>query len=184
MRQDITTLTGVHDDNLSTVTGKTWAEWKHFLDAAQASEKSIDEARSIMRSYRRIQDELENLILRFYFRLDVEEGVLESASELDFTSTLTVNAPLHITESAFTDAALRKQWLSESEEILKHNPGKNLRFAWNTNQMVVVTFIPKGRAKCQISLQHSKISDSLALIELKAFWKERLATLGRFLEGK
>ncbi len=183
MRQESTKLVGVHDALFSTVTGKSWDEWKHFLDQAEASDKSPEEIRVLIRSYRRIQDELENLIIRTYLKLEADLDMLPAGEDLDFTSTLTLNVALQLAESAFTDVALRKQWLNEIDEIVRHNPGKNLRFAWNNNQVVVVTFIPKGPSKCQISLQHSKIGSVHALIELKAFWKNRLQQLAVFLES-
>lgn len=183
MRQESTNLVGVHDTLFSDVTGKSWDEWKHFLDRAQASDKSPDEIRNIIRSFRRIQDELENLIIRAYLNLEADDDTLPAGADLDFTSTLTVNVPLQLAESAFTEPALRQQWLPEIDCILRHNPGKNLRFAWNNDQIVVVTFIPKGPSKCQISLQHTRIGSAHALIELKAFWKNRLQQLAAFLQG-
>lgn len=183
MRQESTNLVGVHDTLFSDVTGKSWGEWKYFLDRAQAFDKSPDEIRNIIRSFRRIQDELENLIIRAYLNLEADNDTLPAGEDLDFTSTLTVNVSLQLAESAFTESSLRKQWLTEIELILRHNPGKNLRFAWNNDQVVVVTFIPKGPSKCQISLQHTRIGSAHALIELKAFWKNRLQHLAAFLQG-
>ena len=183
MRQETTNLVGVHDALFSQVTGKSWDEWKYFLDHAKASDQSPDEIRTIIRTYRRIQDELENLIIRAYLKLEADGDLLPAGEDLDFTSTLTVNVPLQLAESAFTEPSLRRQWLSEIESILRHNPGKNLRFAWNNDQIIVVTFIPKGPSKCQISLQHTRIGSAHALIELKAFWKNRLQHLAAFLQG-
>jgi hypothetical protein len=116
-----------------------------------------------------------------------KNGLLEKlplATEIEITSTLKIETSLQLAESAFTDLALRNEWLPEVNLILKLNPGKNLRFAWQNAQVVVVTFKQKGPSKCQNSLHHSKLPDRISSAEMKCFWKEKLAKVSRLLKSK
>jgi hypothetical protein len=42
--------------------------------------------------------------------------------------------------------------------------------------------VNKGPAKCTLTVQHEKLSDSAAAERLKAFWSERLGALADLLK--
>lgn len=184
MFRESTNLTHVSSERLFTATGKNWTQWLSLLDNELAFQKSITEIKSIISNYFEGDLTILNFILQNYMH---EKGILDrlpKQGDLEITSTLTIESPLHVTESAFTDVSLRNAWLPEVDSILKLNPGKNLRFAWQNAQVVVVTFNPKGPGKCQVSLQHSKLPDMISSVEMKSFWKEKLSSLARLLESK
>jgi len=184
MFRESTNLTHVSSDRLIALTGMNWMQWMSLLDSELAFRKNPGEIKNIIRDQASFDEITTGAILEKYLQ---EKGLLEKlplAKEIEITSTLTIETPLHVAESAFTDLSLRNEWLPEVDLILKLNPGKNLRFAWQNAQVVVVTFNPKGPSKCQISLQHSKLPDMISLVEMKSFWKEKLAKLARLLESK
>ncbi len=184
MFRESTNLTHVSSDRLIALTGMNWMQWMSLLDSELAFRKNPGEIKNIIRDQASFDEITTGAILEKYLK---EKGLLEKlplAKEIEITSTLTIETPLHVAESAFTDLALRNEWLPEVDLILKLNPGKNLRFAWQNAQVVVVTFNPKGPSKCQISLQHSKLPDMISSVEMKSFWKEKLAKLARLLESK
>ena len=41
----------------------------------------------------------------------------------------------------------------------------------------------KGTAKATASIQHERLADAEAVEEMRAFWKDGLAELGRMLRG-
>ncbi len=184
MFRESTNLTHVSSDRLIALTGMTWMQWMSLLDNELAFRKNPVEIKNIIRNQVSCDESVTGFLLENYLQ---EKGLLEKlppAKEIEITSTLTIETPLHVAESAFTDQALRNEWLPEVDAILKLNPGKNLRFAWQNAQVVVVTFNPKGPSKCQISLQHTKLPDMISSVEMKAFWKEKLSKLSRLLESK
>ena len=100
----------------------------------------------------------------------------------EITVTLTINASLRLVEQAFIEPALLNSWFRESLGLVKHNPGKNLRFDFGKDELITVNLLAKGPAKCQVGLNHSKINDERALEEKKAFWRESLSDLAALVE--
>ena len=61
---------------------------------------------------------------------------------------------------------------------------KSLRITWaDGSTSVDVELYPKGEAKTQVTIQHSKLPNATAVKRQKAFWAEALDRLKAQLEG-
>jgi hypothetical protein len=58
-----------------------------------------------------------------------------------------------------------------------------MRITWPDRTSVVVGFTSRGAGKSQVSLVHEKLPDEAAVSRMKEYWSERLAELGKLLQG-
>ena len=85
---------------------------------------------------------------------------------------------------AFVDASLRERWLPDGElrERTASKP-KSARFDWGDGTTRVhVGFAAKGDGKSAAALQHERLADAEEAERMKAFWRDRVATLKEVLE--
>jgi hypothetical protein len=81
----------------------------------------------------------------------------------------------------WNDEKKRKQWLTENQKasltIRKSTPNKSMRINWGDGNSCGANFYDKGGSKSQITVQHSKLSNSAMAESMKAYWKKRLQCL-------
>ena len=175
-----TTWLATTDEAIRERTGRGWEEWFDQLDewgAADmahrdiarrvAAELAIDplawNAQAITMSYERTR------------------GMREAGERTDgfaITAQKTVPVPVERLFDAFTDTALRAQWLPEDQlrERTATKP-KSARFDWADGATRVnVTFVAKGE-RSTVALEHARLADADEADRMKAFWRERLSTL-------
>ena len=80
---------------------------------------------------------------------------------------------------AWEHARSRGRWLKGgSLQITKANPGKNIRARWDGGKSSLdIRFYPKGAGKCQVTVDHTRLSDSKAAAKMKKYWAEKLEAL-------
>jgi hypothetical protein len=80
---------------------------------------------------------------------------------------------------------LRRAWLGESElEITTATASKSIRGKWDGgSSRLSVNFYGKGVEKCQVAVDHMKLSSSKECARMKRFWFEALNRLQNRLEG-
>jgi hypothetical protein len=62
-------------------------------------------------------------------------------------------------------------------------PGKSITADWeDSSTRLTISFMSKGAVKSQVALAHEKLADARQADELKAFWRERMNLLKKFLE--
>jgi len=181
MSRESTTLDRVSPQKVKAATGKSWAEWLTILDEQSANKLPHKEIALLLHRLG-VVDWWAQMIAVGYEQARGLRVPHQKPEGFEISVTLTVNAPLPLVESSFTDQSLRRQWLPEVESFRKHTTGKNLRFNFGGDSLVAVNFYAKGLEKCQVSLQHSKLSDEKKAGELKGLWKEKLAVLAALVE--
>ncbi|MDK1476359.1 hypothetical protein QNO07_23580 [Streptomyces sp. 549] len=100
-------------------------------------------------------------------------------------ATKTVAVPVERLFAAFDDSALRRQWLPDATVRVRTSTApKSFRADWaEDGTRIVVAFVPKGEAKAQVAVEHTRLPDGEAGARMKAYWRERLAELKRLLES-
>jgi hypothetical protein len=58
-----------------------------------------------------------------------------------------------------------------------------MRITWPDRTSVEVGFMSRGAGKSQVGLVHAKLPDRAAVTQKKDYWAERLAELGKLLQG-
>jgi hypothetical protein len=120
-----------------------------------------------------------------YERARGMRAVGEHADGFSITASKTVAVPVERLFDAFVDESLRSSWLADGElrERTVNRP-RGARFDWGEGSTrVVVGFESKGEAKSMVGLAHEKLPDAEEANRMKAYWRERVATLKEVLEG-
>lgn len=91
--------------------------------------------------------------------------------------------------NAWTKPALKKKWLGDDVIVHKVSPPKSIRATWNGDpklqepgtKSISVWLTEKmtkdGTTKCQMSLQHEKLSAASRVAKAKRWWRERMDVL-------
>jgi hypothetical protein len=84
---------------------------------------------------------------------------------------------------AFIDARRRGRWLeSGTLRIRTTHKDRTARFDFRDGvSRVLVYFEGKGPEKSTVTVQHERLPDGDAVEEMRSFWRERLARLGKIL---
>ena len=177
---DDTTWLATTDEAIRERTGRGWEEWFDQLDEWGAAETSHREIA------RRVAAELAidplawnaQAITMSYERTRGIRAAGERTDGFAITAQKTVPVPVERLFDAFTDAALRAQWLPEDQlrERTATRP-RSARFDWADGATRVnVTFVAKGE-RSTVALEHARLADADEADRMKAFWRERLSTL-------
>lgn len=167
-------------------TGKTMEEWFLLLDKKGASKMSHPDIFNLVNSIEGLAPLGEwnhNLMTTSY---EWSRGLKErgqKGKEFEISVSKTVNVPLPLLYSYFTDDSLRKKWLKEKIVIRKATENRSARITWSDAvTSLSVDFYAKGEAKAQVVVQHQKIQQSAMASEMKAFWGAKLDELKAKLE--
>ena len=119
-----------------------------------------------------------------YERVRGLRAVGEHADGFAVTASKTVAVPVDRLYDAFVDASLRGRWLPDGElrERTATKP-KSARFDWGDGpSRVHVTFAAKGDGKSTAAVQHGRLADAQEAERMKAYWRDRVASLKEVLE--
>jgi len=174
------------DEAIRRRTGRGWEEWFDLLDEWGAAERTH---REIARWVAEQQGVVPlawgaQAVTGSYERVRGLRAVGEHADGFAITASKTVAVPVDRLYDAFVDESLRRRWLPAGDlrERTATRP-RSARFDWGDGETRVhVTFTAKGDAKSTAALQHRRLADAEQAAQMKAFWRERAATLKEVLE--
>jgi hypothetical protein len=174
------------DETIRRRTGRGWEEWFDLLDDWGAPERSHRDTARWVAEQQGIHPLAWNAqaVVYSYERARGLRAVGEHADGFAITATKTVAVPVDRLYEAFVDESLRERWLPDGElrERTATRP-KSARFDWGDGTTrVSVTFVAKGEAKSTAALQHERLADAEEADRMKAFWRDRVATLKEVVE--
>ncbi len=174
------------DASIRERTGRGWEEWFDLLDDWGAAERSHRDTARWVAEQQGIHPLAWNAqaVVSSYERTRGLRAAGEHADGFTVTASKTVAVPVDQLYDAFVDAALRERWLPDGElrERTATKP-KSARFDWGDGgTRVSVTFVAKGDGKSTAALQHARLADATEAERMKAFWRERVATLKEVVE--
>ena len=175
----------VSDEVIRRRTGRGWEEWFEILDDSGAIAKPHREIARWLQSEHGIDGWSAQSVTVSYERARGRRAVGEHADGFAITASKTVAVPVERLFDAFLDASLRERWLPEGKlrERTATRP-KSARFDWDDDETrVIVGFEAKGDAKSVVDLEHARLPDAAEAEQMKAFWRDRVATLKEVLEG-
>jgi hypothetical protein len=174
------------DENIRSRTGRGWEEWFDLLDEWGAMERTHRETARYVAGLQGIDPLAWNAqaVVGSYERTRGLRAAGEHADGFAITASKTVAVPVERLFDAFVDESLRDRWLpgADLRERTATKP-KSARFDWGDDgSRVHVTFAPKGEAKSTAALQHARLADAHEAERMKAYWRERVASLKEELE--
>ena len=172
---------GIGDDAVKKATGKTWAQWCAALDKKKATELSHKEIASLLHEKHALSAWWAQMVSVGY---EQERGMRVTHQQPEgFEISKSKTLPISTMKAfeAWNDKKARDTWLGEKIIIRKATPGKSMRVTWPDNTMVDVNFYDKGKDKCQVSVQHTRLADAAAAETMKKYWAGKLEACKDYL---
>ena len=175
------------DEEIRRRTGRGWEEWFDLLDEWGAAERTHRETARWVAALLGVDPLAWNAqaVVGSYERARELRAVGEHDDGFAVTASKTVAVPVDRLYDAFVDDSLRRRWLPDGalRERTATKP-KSARFDWGDNgSRVLVTFLAKGEAKSTAALEHRRLADAREAERMKAYWRDRVASLKEVLEG-
>jgi len=180
---DYAKLAGMSDASVKKATGCTWERWVKALDYAKADSWTHKEIAEYVHTRFKVPDWWTQTVTVGYERI---KGLRARGQRRDGTyeasKSKVFSVPLDKLFDAFNDSKRRARWLSDVELDVRHaTPNKSMRLRWPDGSAVDVGFFSKGAAKSQVAIGHRKLASQSDATRMKAFWSEKLQTLGEEL---
>ena len=168
-------------------TGRSWQEWFAILDAAGAINMKHKEIAQCLYQKLRVSAWWSQMITVTY---EQERGLRDKHQKSDgyaISVSKVVPGPVDVLYNFWSDEKKRKRWLTEKQKasltIRKSTLNKSMRIIWGDGKThVEANFYDKGGFKSQITVQHSKLSNSAMAESMKAYWKKALHRLANLLK--
>jgi hypothetical protein len=174
------------DEEIRRRTGRGWEEWFDLLDEWGAAERTHRETARWLAEVQDAHPLAWNVqaVVGSYERTRGLRAVGEHADGFAISASKTVAVPIDRLYDAFVDESLRERWLPDGElrERTATKP-KSARFDWGDGaSRVHVTFAARGEDRSTAALQHVRLADAQEADRMKAYWRERVASLKEELE--
>jgi hypothetical protein len=175
---------GVSEAAVRAKTGKEWQDWFAILDAADCSSKDHKNIVAFLAENYQIDPWWQQQVTVAYEQARGLRQKYQTSTGFQASSSKTIQVPLSQLFSAWVDENLRKKWLAEHTlTIRKATADKSMRITWPDGTNLEVYFYPKGDAKSQVTVQHSRLQDADSVAQVKRFWSDTLSRLKMMLEG-
>jgi uncharacterized protein DUF4287 len=173
------------DEVLRANTGRTWDEWFALLDRWGAAARPHPEIAGWLSQEHGVGGWwAQGVTVAYEQARGLRAPGQRRGGLFEVSAAKTVAVPVDRLYQAFTDPAVRERWLPGAGlEVRTATPGRSVRAGWEDGSTrLVVSFTARGDAKSQVALVHERIPDAETAATLKAFWRERVATLKQILE--
>lgn len=175
------------DDKIRARTGRGWEAWFDMLDEWGAAERPHREIARWIAEQLGIAPLAWNAqaIADSYERARGLRVTGQHADGFRVSASKTIAVPVERPYNAFVDASVRDAWLpGVTMRQRTATAPTSARFDWGDGPgRLHVTFASKGDAKSTVTVSHARLADATEASAVKAFWRERLATLAASLEG-
>jgi len=168
-------------------TGRGWEEWFDLLDEWGAADRPRREISRHLAGVQGLDPLAWNVqaVVKSYER--ARRGYVVGQHEDGFavTASKTVAVPVERLFAAVVDPAERERWLPDGELRERTTlPPRSARFDWGDgSSRVHISVAAKGEAKSTAVLSHERLPDAAEAERMKAYWRERVATLKEVLEA-
>jgi hypothetical protein len=177
-------VAGVKNETVLQKTGRDWDEWFSLLDQLQADTKPHKEiAQHLFQNYQ-LSGWWSQMVTVGYEQARGLRQKHQKGKFFEVSRSKSINAPIEMVWRAWVNESMRDDWLPGFRFFIrKATPIKSMRITWADNRTGLnVYFYPKGMGKCQISVQHVKLTSSNEAEAMKLFWETALEDLKYYLE--
>jgi len=166
------------DAAVAAKTGKTWVQWFSLLDQAGAQKLPHREIAALLSKKHRVPPWWSQMVTVEYERARGKRAVYQTAQGYVASVSRTFDAPVEKLFRAWSSAATRRRWLGLARlTITSATPGKYIHIRCGDGTRVDVGFLPRGKARCQMAVQHSKLPNARAVASMKKYWGAALERL-------
>lgn len=177
----LASIAGMSDAAIKKATGCTWEKWVKSLDYHGAAEMKHADIAKLVKAKYKTPDWWTQTVAVGYERI---KGLRARGQRRDGTYEMsksrTFSVPVVELFDAWADARRRGEWLDGADVTVRTATApKSMRLGWSDGSIIAVGFYPKGNAKSQVAVQHTKLPDRDTANRLKQFWSERLDALAK-----
>ena len=180
---DYAALAGMSDAAVKEKTGCTWKAWVGALDYHGAAKMSHAEIAKLIRAEFGVGSWWTQSVAVGYERI---KGLRARGQQRDgtygATKSRTFNVPVETLFDAWKNASTRARWLpGQVVRVRTATAPKSMRLDWTDGSIIAVGFVPKGKTKSSVALEHTKLADRETVARFKEFWSDRLSALNELL---
>jgi hypothetical protein len=174
---------GMSEQAVRRGTGKSWNQWFRILDAAGATDLTHRQIARYLSEEHGVPGWWAQGVTVGYERARGMRAVHQAEGGFQVSVSRTFPVGVWKLFQAFEDPRHRRRWLDAGTlRVRTAQPRKSARFNFRGGpSRVQAYFESKGRDKSTITIQHERLRGTEAVEAMRAFWKERLARLGRTL---
>ncbi len=178
----------ISDAAVRKATGRAWDEWFAILDAFDVKKHGHKAAAAHLHA-KKAGDWWAQMIVVTYERARGLRVKHQTARGYSVSASRVINAPLAEAFDAVTNRKRRAAWLPRLNlKPGKATPRKYARFAVisgdeETSSSLEINFYDKGAARCQVTIQHSKLRTAQDVKRMKTTWSEAVDRLRSTLES-
>jgi hypothetical protein len=181
--QNYAELAGMRDAVIKDKTGCTWDRWVRTLDRLSAAEMPHRDIARLVHEKFKTGDWWSQTVTVGYERI---KGLRARGQRRDGTYELsksrTFDVPVKTLFDAWANPTARNRWLDGAQvRVRTATPPKSMRLDWTDGSIIAIGFMPKGKSKSAVAVQHTKLREKETVNRLKEFWSERLDALGETL---
>jgi uncharacterized protein YndB with AHSA1/START domain len=182
---DSKNIAGIGSEAVKKATGKSWDQWLAELDKAKAADLSHKEIAALLKQKHHVPMWWSQMITVGYEQARGLRKAHETTDGFEISKSKTLLVSPIMAFNAWNDGEARDTWLGENITIRKATPGKSMRITWIDGKTHVdVNFYHKGKSKCQVSVQHTKLPSASQAEKMKKYWGTALESLEQFLGKK
>jgi hypothetical protein len=171
------------DEAVAAKTGRTWGEWFKLLDAAGARKMSHREIARLLHAKHKVPGWWSQMVTVEYERARGMRKVHQTTAGFVAGVSRTFDASVSALFKAWTDARLRRRWLGAAKcTVTTAARNKTIRMAWADGTRSEAYFVPRGAARCQVAVQHSKLRGPRSVVAMKKFWSAAFDRLGKAVQ--
>ncbi len=174
----------ISSDAVQKATGKTWDEWLALLDAAGAKTMTHQQIVAVL-SKNGVGPWWQQMVTVGYEQARGLRVKHQRPDGFSINRSKTIAASIVAVFAAWSDKRQRGKWLADADfTVRKATANKSLRIAWSAGAgNLEVQFYAKGKDKCQVTIEHSRLKNEKAIAKMKAYWGEQLDKLKTLLEN-
>jgi len=174
----------ISDASVEKATGKPSDHWFKVLDAFAKKQGGHDHklAAVFLHEQHGVPEWWCQMVTVLYERERGHRATHERPDGFSVSVSRTVGVPVTELYKAWTGKG-RAKWLDEDFTVRKATEERSIRITWGDGSNVEVMFYPKGEAKAQVAVQHSKLKSAAAGAKVKKAWVGRLDAMRSLLEG-
>jgi hypothetical protein len=174
-------IAGIGSDAVKKATGKSWARWLAVLDKKKATEMTHKEIAEFLHEKKGLSGWWSQMVTVGYEQARGMRKAHQQSTGFEMSKSRTLPISPMKAFKAWEDNQAREQWLGERIVIRKATRGKSMRVTWPDKTHVDVNFYGKGKNKCQVSVQHTKLPNSTKCERMKKYWGEKLEAYKEYL---
>jgi hypothetical protein len=180
---DFGSVAGQSEAVIKERTGRSWKEWVQALDWHGAEKLPHREIAEIVKREFNVADWWTQTVTVGYERIKGLRVIGQRRDgSYEASKSRTFGVPVKTLFEAWATTRTRRRWLNEAAvKVRGATSPKSMRLGWSDDTIVVVGFLPKGKSKSAVAVQHTKLPSRDAADRFKKYWSERLDVLEELL---